>query len=152
MALWSPPPPPPTPPATCFPPVLPPHPSVPAPPSPPPPPDFYPTHPSHPPSLVLLPHLPPHSCSLDPPHVRSSPLPRPAAHSFVPPFSPPLPPSPPHGVWLCSHGRPPFPHDDGPPGRGVLHVPAGAGGVCVVVRLGPPATRAGLRWLRGFWR
>ena len=33
--------------------------------------------------------------------------------------------------------------------RGAPRVPAGAGGVCVVVRLSPTALRIGLRWLRG---
>ena len=37
-------------------------------------------------------------------------------------------------------------HDGMPAGRGVQRSPNGAGGVCVVVRLGPPALRT---WLRG---
>ena len=33
--------------------------------------------------------------------------------------------------------------------RGALCVPAGAGGVCGVVRLSPPVLRSRLHWLRG---
>ena len=39
----------------------------------------------------------------------------------------------------------------GPPGGGVPHVPTCAGGVCGVMRLGPHATRTGLRWPGGLW-
>ena len=35
------------------------------------------------------------------------------------------------------------------PGEGLPRIPAGADGVCVVVRLGPPAARTGLHWVRG---
>ena len=56
-------------------------------------------------------------------------------------------------TWLCIPGRPSVPPDDGRPERAEPRGPANAGGVCVVVRLGPraAATRAGLRWLRGLW-
>ena len=37
----------------------------------------------------------------------------------------------------------------GPPGGGCRVSPSGAGGVYVVVRLGPPAARTGSNWLRG---
>ena len=46
-------------------------------------------------------------------------------------------------------GCPPVPPYNGPSRREAQHLPAGAGGVCVVVRLSPPVPRIGLRRPRG---
>ena len=132
-------------------PSLPPHPS---------PPRLH--HPSSPPSSLSQPLLPrPDTCSvipatpspppttrsLAPPPVRSSaPLPhlRPSPSSFIPP---PSPPPLPRG-WPCVLRCPPVPPDNGPPRRRAPRVPAGADGVCVIVRLSPPVLRMGPRRLR----
>ena len=78
--------------------------------------------------------------------------------AFIPPLrswprSPlPLPPHPPRKVRPSVLGCPSDSPDDRPPVRGEPRVPAGAGGVCVVVQLGALAMRTGLRWLRGIWQ
>ena len=130
-----------------------------APPLAPPPSPLASTFPRH------FPHLTPNPRSLAQPSVcLSPPLPHPLPTPTPSPrylFAHPphslafaLPPSPsplslPRG-WPCALGCSSATPDNGPPRRGGLHIPAEAGGVCVVVRLSPPVLRSGLRWLIGY--
>ena len=87
-------------------------------------------YPPHVPRQSLAPSHHPLPCPATCLLIRPTPCLRPAPSSFIPPPPPPIPRG-----WPCILGCPSVPPDHGPLRRGAPRVPAGASGVCVVLRL-----------------